>query len=144
MVQDYIGFRLRSKFRQSCLRGLPREYLVPPSQPSAKAQKLRNLALNLESQHEQLFQQICYKVDLSQFQAHESFEEIAKEIFGTGINWGRIVSLITFTGVIAHHFIEQERPQMVSEVVEWLLDFIRVHLSKWIIEHGGWVRINNI
>jgi hypothetical protein len=140
LVVDYIGFRLRSKFRQSCLRGLPREILVPPSQPSNKAINLRNLATNLEDQHEQLFQQICFKVDLSESQAKRNFDRIAKEIFTEGNwNWGRIVSLITFIGVVSHHFVEQERPEMVCEVIQWLLQFIRVHLITWIIEKGGWV-----
>lgn len=140
IVNDYIGFRLRSKFRQSSLRGLPREIVVPPSQPSNKANSLRSLAINLEDQHVQLFQQICFKVDLSDFyQAKKNFESIAEEIFSTEVNWGRIVSLITFTGVVAHHFVEQERPIMVSEVIQWLLQFIRRRLIHWIIENGGWV-----
>lgn len=138
LVVDYVGFRLRSKFKQSCLRGLPREYLVPPSNPSAKATNLRTLAMNLEGQHDELFQQICLKVDLSEFQAEENFRNIATEIFSTGMNWGRVVSLITFAGAVAHHFVEQERPEMVCEVVQWLCDFIRAHLVCWIIENGGW------
>jgi uncharacterized membrane protein (DUF4010 family) len=55
------------------------------------------------------------------------------------VHWGRIVSLITFTGVVAHHFVEEERPEMVREVIQWLLHFIRVHLITWIIQKGGWV-----
>ena len=139
LVYDYIGFRLRLKFKQSCLRGLPREIVVPPSQPNAKAKNLRNLAMNLEEQHEQLFQQICFKVDLSDLQARRNFHRIAEEMFATDVNWGRIVSLITFTGVVAHHFVEQEQPEMVCELIQWLLEFIRVHLITWIIERGGWV-----
>jgi hypothetical protein len=139
LVVDYIGFRLRSKFRQSCLRGLPREILVPPSQPSNKANNLRTLAMNLENQHVQLFQQICVRVDFSEFQAKKSFDCIAKEIFSTEVHWGRIVSLIAFTGVVAHHFVEQQRSEMVCEVIQWLLQFIRVHLITWIIKNGGWV-----
>ena len=139
LVVDYIGFRLRSKFRQSLLRGLPREILVPPCQPSVRATNLRNLAMNLEGQNEPLFQQICAKVDLSEFEAERNFQLIADEIFANEINWGRIVSLITFTGVVAHHFVKQERPAMVSEIIQWLLQFIRVHIITWIIKKGGWV-----
>ena len=139
LVVDYIGFRLRSKFRQSCLRGLPREILVPPCQPSNKALNLRNLAINLESQHQQLFQQICVQIDFSDLQARGNFNSVAKEIFSNEVHWGRIVSLITFTGVVAHHYVEQERPEMVREVIQWLLHFIHVHLITWIIQKGGWV-----
>ena len=139
LVFDYVGYRLRAKFMQSCLRGLPREIVVPPSQPSNKAYTLRNLALTLESQHEQLFQQIRFKVDLSQLQGKINFHSIAEEMFSTEVNWGRIVSLITFTGVLAHHFVEQKRPEMVCEVIHWLLEFIRAHLIAWIIANGGWV-----
>ncbi|XP_028398368.1 bcl-2-like protein 2 [Dendronephthya gigantea] len=138
LVVDYVGFRLRSKFKQSCLRGLPREILVPPVQPSNRANSLRSLAMNLESQHEQLFQQICFRVDLSDFEAQKNFNSISEEIFSNEVNWGRIVSLITFSGVVAHHFVEEERPEMVLEVIDWLLDIFRVHLIIWIIEKGGW------
>lgn len=139
LLVDYFGFRLRSKLRQSSLRGLPREYLIPPVNPSNKAIKLRNLALSLENQHEHLFKQICLKVDLSEFQAKRSFDLIAEEIFSNEIHWGRIVSLITFTGVVAHYLIEQERPEMVEELMNWLLSFVRANLMTWIIANGGWV-----
>lgn len=139
LVVDFVGFRLRSKFEQSCLRGLPREILVPPVQPSNQASSLRALAMNLEAQHEQLFQQICFRVDLSDFQAQKNFISIAQEIFNNEVNWGRIVSLIAFAGVVAHHFVVEGRPDMVCEVIQWLLDFIREHLILWIIENGGWV-----
>ena len=139
LIVDYIGYRLRTKFEQSRLRGLPREYLVPPKNPSVKATKLRTLAMNLEGQHDQLFKQICLKVDLSYEQAKMNFQNIAEEIFSTGLNWGRVVSLITFAGAVAHHFIEQEQPEMVCQVVQWLCEFIHVHLIHWIEGNGGWV-----
>lgn len=139
LVVGYIGFRLRTKFQQSRLRGLPREYLVPPSNPSAKAVNLRTLAINLESQHDQLFQQICLKIDLSGYRAKEKFQKIAQEIFTTGVNWGRIVSLITFVGVAAHRYVEREQYEMVDLLVLFLCEFMHVHLTGWIIENGGWV-----
>ena len=139
LVVSYVGYRLRTKFQQCRLRGLPREYLVPPSKPSAKALKLRTLAINLEGQHDPLFQQICLKIDLSEHRATENFRKIAQEIFTTGVNWGRIVSLITFVGVVADYYIEQEQPEMVSVVVQLLCEFMRVHLAGWITENDGWV-----
>lgn len=141
LTLDYVSYRLRSKFDQSQLLGLPRNFLIPQT-PSTAESKLRSLASHMEAEYPDLFETACSKLDFTPTTARSTFFNVAKEIFQTGINWGRIVALFTFGGVVAHHFVENERPDMVSHVAIWIPHFIADHLLSWIIDNGGWVRIN--
>lgn len=135
---DYISFRLRSKFEQSKLQGLPREYLIP-STPTTMAAKLRGLATHMEAEYPDLFETACAKLGFTPSTAHLTFNSVAKEIFQAGnVNWGRIVALFTFGGVVAHHFVETGHIEMVQLVTEWIPDFIANNLLTWIRENGGW------
>lgn len=136
---DYISYRLRSKFEQSKLQGLNREFLIPRS-PSSEAAKLRSLATHMEAEYPDLFETACTKLDFTASTAHVTFNSVAKEIFqGGNVNWGRIVALFTFGGVVAHHFVETGQIEMVHRVAEWIPNFIAGNLLPWIMENGGWV-----
>lgn len=63
---------------------------------------------------------------------------MADEIFKDGKNWGRIVVLITFGGVVASHFVEVQRPEFVQHVARWIVLFIANKCLTWIRENGGW------
>ena len=136
---DYVSYRLRSKFEQSKLQGLPREFLIP-STPTTMAAKLRGLATQMEAEYPDLFETACTKLVFTPPTAHLTFNSVAKEIFQTGnVNWGRIVALFTFGGVVAHHFVETGHIEMVQLVSDWIPDFIANNLLTWIRENGGWV-----
>lgn len=143
LTLDYISYRLRKEFDQSQLVGLPRNFLIPNT-PSTSANKLRSLASHMEAEYPDLFETACAKLDFTPATAKSTFNSVANEIFQTGINWGRIVAVFTFGGVVAHHFVENERPDMVSHVAIWVTNFIADNLLTWIMENGGWVRINSI
>ncbi|EDO33714.1 predicted protein, partial [Nematostella vectensis] len=105
---------------------------------------LRSLASHMEAEYPDLFETACTKLGITPATARSTFFSVAKEIFQTGINWGRIVALFTFGGVVAHHFIESERPEMVPHVVEWIPSFIADNLLSWIMENGGWVSLKKL
>ena len=138
LTLDYIAYRLRSKFEQSRLKGLPREFLIPGTASTASS-TLRSLATHMEAEHPDLFESACAKLGITPATANATFVSVAKEIFQTGTNWGRIVALFTFGGVVAHHFVETQRPEKVQHIVAWILTFIADNLLTWIRENGGWV-----
>ena len=143
LASDYIFYRLGRKFDQSKLKNLPRQFLtLVPRNPSTLAEKLRGLATHMEAEYPDLFESACSKLEIVPATASPTFNSVAKEIFQTGINWGRIVALFTFGGVVAHHFVEMERPEMVRDVVEWIVCFIADHLLPWMRENDGWVSSN--
>lgn len=136
---DYISYRLRSKFEQSRLKGLPRQYLIPQTPTNTSASTLRKLATLMEAEHPDLFESLCTTLGITPATAYPTFVGVAQEIFQAGTNWGRIVALFTFGGVVAHHFVETQRPEMVQRIVEWIVSFIADNLLTWIRENGGWV-----
>ena len=139
LTVDYVSHRLRNKFEQNKLNGLPRKFLIPQSPISASSSTLRKLATLMEAEHPDLFESLCTTLGITPNTAHPTFVGVAQEIFQAGINWGRIVALFTFGGVVAHHFVEIQRLEMVQRIVEWIADFIEHNLLTWIRENGGWV-----
>lgn len=142
LTYDYISYRLRSKFEQSRLKGLPREFLIPQTPTNASASTLRKLATLMEEDHPDLFESLCTTLGITPVTAYPTFVGVAQEIFQAGTNWGRIVALFTFGGVVAHHFVETQRPEMAQRIVEWIVSFIADNLLTWIRENGGWVSFN--
>lgn len=138
LTVDYVSHRLRNKFEQNKLNGLPRKFLIPQSPISASSSTLRKLATLMEAEHPDLFESLCTTLGITPNTAHPTFVGVAQEIFQAGINWGRIVALFTFGGVVAHHFVEIQRLEMVQRIVEWIADFIEHNLLSWIRENGGW------
>lgn len=138
LTYDYISYRLRSKFEQSRLKGLPREFLIPQTPTNASASTLRKLATLMEEDHPDLFESLCTTLGITPVTAYPTFVGVAQEIFQAGTNWGRIVALFTFGGVVAHHFVETQRPEMAQRIVEWIVSFIADNLLTWIRENGGW------
>lgn len=143
LTLDYISYRLRSKFEQNKLSGLPRQYLIPQTPTNASSSTLRKLATLMEAEHPDLFESLCTTLGITPVTAYPTFVGVAQEIFQAGTNWGRIVALFTFGGVVAHHFVETERPEMVQHIVEWIVSFIADNLLTWIRENGGWVSIDS-
>lgn len=139
LALDYISYRLRNKFEQNKLGGLPRQFLIPQTPTSTSSSTLRKLATIMEAEHPDLFESLCTTLGITPVSAHPTFVGVAQEIFKAGINWGRIVSLFTFGGVVAHHFVETQRPEMVQHILEWIVSFIADNLLAWIRENGGWV-----
>ena len=140
---DYISYRLRNKFEQNKLSGLPRQFLIPQTPTSTSSSTLRKLATIMEAEHPDLFESLCTTLGITPVTAHPTFVGVAQEIFQAGTNWGRIVSLFTFSGVVAHHFVETQRPEMVPHILEWIVSFIADNLLTWIRENGGWVSFNS-
>lgn len=143
LTLDYISYRLRSKFEQSRLKGLPRQFLIPQTPTNTSTSTLRKLATLMEAEHPDLFESLCTTLGITPVTAYPTFVGVAQEIFQAGTNWGRIVALFTFGGVVAHHFVETQRPEMVQRIVEWIVSFIADNLLTWIRENGGWVSRNS-
>ena len=135
----YIPFRLRTKLDQSLLEGLPREFLIPPQNPTELQQIMGKLCLELEDTNEQFFEHLSRTLTVTNQNVRATFIAVCKEIIVTGINWGRVVSIFVFAGVLCHHFILHKQPQVVVEVTAVLCEFIDEHIMPWINQNGGWV-----
>ena len=80
------------------------------------------------------------QVQVSKDTAFDTFLQVAAQIFSDGkVNWGRIVTLFYFGYKLAVQVIN-EIP-LIKMIIEWVVQFIKDRLAKWIFEQGGWVRI---
>ena len=83
--------------------------------------------------------QLCTKPDLSDEQIYTSYCTVMENTLGSGIRWGRIVSLMTFTGLLAAFLIKRQQQCKVESLLEWERTFINTRCRAWIEEQGGWV-----
>ena len=139
LVYYYIPFRLRTKLCQSLLVGLPRDFLIPPSNPPELQLLLAKLCLEIEDSNGPFFENLSTNLSITTENARSTFFSVAKEIIKDGINWGRVVSIFTFTGVLCHHFVILKQPQVVVEITSALCNFLNEHVMPWINRNGGWV-----
>lgn len=66
------------------------------------------------------------------------FMTVARSIFADGINWGRIVALFHLAYQLIYKALTQNHFEIIKTIISWVLQFIRVHISAWIRQQGGW------
>ncbi len=142
LVQYFIAFYLRSKLDHALLAGLPRDYLIPPQNPTDLQNLIAKLCFEMEDNNGHFFDALPAKLAITEETLKSTFLSISKEIINDGMNWGRIISLFTFSGVLSRYFIEKKKPILVVETAALLTDFINEHVMIWINANGGWVRRN--
>ena len=146
MSEDYLAF---------CTTG------TAPPPPSESAAAVRRLAQDMERQHYARFQALAQSF-LSQCGADAcaSLRKVMEELVGDGqLNWGRVVSLFTFTGVLARQLQEKEgvrpagrdpgaggQPGQVPGgscrgLAETIADYLGEEKKDWLLENGGWVSV---
>ncbi|XP_078345871.1 apoptosis regulator BAX-like [Oculina patagonica] len=69
--------------------------------------------------------------------AFDTFLQVGAQIFNDGVvNWGRIVTLFYFGYKLAVQVINQI--PLIKMIIQWVVQFIKDRLAKWIFEQGGW------
>lgn len=128
-----------------------------PPPPSEWAAAMRSLAQDMEKQHQARFQSLAHSF-LGQCGPDpcSSLRKVMEELVGDGrLNWGRVVSLFTFTGVLARLMQEQEStkpgpdpgqeqqpgqvPGTCRGLAETIADYLGEEKKDWLLENGGWV-----
>lgn len=147
LVEDYLSM--------CCTSPQP----APPP-PSESAAAMRRLGQDMEMQHQARFNSLA-QTFLRQCGPDpcSSLRKVMEELVGDGhLNWGRVVSLFTFTGVLARQLQEQKstkpgldpgQGQELTQVpgncrglAETIADYLGEEKKDWLLENGGWVRWN--
>jgi len=136
----YIPYHLRSNCKHESLRGLPKTFLVPPSQPSELYLAIGKLASSMEHKNSTFFDGLPNHLKLKNDTAKQSFMRICKQIYSGGINWGRVVTVLVLGGAFAVHFVNKGQLEIVKNIPIWIKEVIEIELSDWIKNQGGWVR----
>lgn len=130
-----------------------------PPPPSETAAAMRGLAQDMEKQHHARFHSLAQTLRQCGPDPCSSLRKVMEELVGDGhLNWGRVVSLFTFTGVLARQLQEQTRtkpglepgeeqgrvPKNCRRLAETIADYLGEEKKDWLMENDGWVSCNNM
>ncbi|GAA6221790.1 bcl-2-like protein 1 [Lates japonicus] len=99
---------------------------------------LRDSADEFELLFTQAFSDLSSQLDITPDTAYHSFKSVMDEVFKDGVNWGRIVGLFAFGGVLCVECVEKNMSELVSRIADWMTMYLDEHISPWIQSQGGW------
>ncbi|KAI3377735.1 hypothetical protein L3Q82_008879 [Scortum barcoo] len=127
-----------------------------PPPPSESAAAMRRVAQDMEKQHQARFHSLA-QTFLKQCGPDpcSSLRKVMEELVGDGhLNWGRVVSIFTFTGVLARQLLEQKStkpgldpgqgqepgqgPASCRGLAETIADYLGEEKRDWLLENDGW------
>lgn len=100
---------------------------------------LQDSADKFELLFTQSFSDLSSQIDITHDTAYHSFKSVMDEVFKDGVNWGRIVGLFSYGGVISVKCVEKGMSELIPRIVGWMTTYLDEHISPWIQSHGGWV-----
>ncbi|XP_008066694.1 bcl-2-related protein A1 [Carlito syrichta] len=129
LAQDYLQFVLQ----------IPQ----PASSPSKTSRVLQNLASSVQKEVEENLKPCLDNFNIvSVDTARTIFNQVMEKEFEDGIiNWGRIVTIFAFGGILIKKLLrEQIAPDMdtYKEISYFVAEFIINNTGEWIRQNGGW------
>ncbi|KAM4699741.1 bcl-2 homologous antagonist/killer [Discoglossus pictus] len=71
--------------------------------------------------------------------AYEYFKKIASSLFETGVNWGRILTLLGFGYRMAVYVFRHGHCGFYRTIARWLARYVmESSIASWIARQGGW------
>jgi BCL2-related ovarian killer protein len=99
----------------------------------------------LERMHPRVYMNVSRQLSRTPFgelqEAHSApylLNIVAKDLFKTGVNWGKIVSVFAISGGLAIDIVRQGHYDYLQRLIEGTADIIEDDLVPWLIENGGW------
>ncbi|XP_058054601.1 bcl-2-related ovarian killer protein-like [Anopheles bellator] len=68
---------------------------------------------------------------------------VAKDLFKTGVTWGKVISLFAIAGGLAVDCVRQDHCDYLQQLIEGTTDVIEEDLSAWLVERGGWLGLQD-
>lgn len=99
---------------------------------------VHSIASQIAEEKEQEFEDILYRLQLSEENLKLTYDTIVREIFRDGINWGRILAFLVFSSALAVFCAQNQMESRVGDVVAWTETEMHTRLREWMIEKGGW------
>lgn len=113
------------------------------SSPCAEMEAVKTALQESADEFEMLFRRafsdLSSQLDITPDTAYHSFKSVMDEVFRDGVNWGRIVGLFAFGGVLCVECVEKDMSELVSRIADWMTMYLDERLSPWIQSQGGWV-----
>ncbi|XP_078097702.1 bcl-2-related protein A1-like [Mustelus asterias] len=128
LLKDYFKFALEGS--QS----------VPAT--NSVAQTLRKAGSFLQGTRNQELELCINKLNIASIeQAKQALPILISEVYSDGTdNWGRLVTLYTFCGVLVRHLRSKDIPEeeLVEGIAQCVAQHTWTHKAAWIRENGGW------
>ncbi|KAM8916303.1 bcl-2-like protein 1 [Spinachia spinachia] len=118
--------------------GQPGTASPPPGDSEAVKAALQDSANEFELLFTQAFSDLSLQLDITPDTAYHSFKSVMDEVFKDGVNWGRVVGLFAFGGVLCVECVEKEMTELVSRIADWMTTYLDENISAWIQTQGGW------
>jgi hematopoietic BCL2-related protein A1 len=111
---------------------------------SKAARVLRDVAFSIQEEVEKSLQPYLDKCDVASVDtARTIFNQVMEKEFEDGvINWGRIVTIFAFGGVLIKKLLRERIAPDVDTYMEisyFVAEFIVNNTGEWIKQNGGWV-----
>ncbi|XP_029948628.1 bcl-2-like protein 1 [Salarias fasciatus] len=110
--------------------------------PRAETDPVKSALLDSADEFELLFKQafsdLSSQLDITPDTAYHSFKSVMDEVFKDGVNWGRIVGLFAFGGVLCVECVEKDMSELVSRIADWMTMYLDENINFWIESQGGW------
>ncbi|KAI4896183.1 hypothetical protein NFI96_013339 [Prochilodus magdalenae] len=143
---DIAGRKMSCCLRKETL-ALAQDYInycngIQQAPPSETARAMRCLAKKMEQQYHSKFHSLSQSF-LAACGSDPSacLHGVMTVLVEDGkLNWGRVVSLFTFTGVLAPElFSRDEGPEYCSRLAETIADYLGEEKKDWLVENEGWI-----
>lgn len=110
----------------------------PHDHSEAVKTALRDSADEFEELFTQAFSNLSSQLDITPDTAYHSFKNVMDEVFKDGVNWGRIVGLFVFGGVLCVECVEKDMSNLVPRIADWMTIYLDENIASWIQSQGGW------
>ncbi|KAJ8272404.1 hypothetical protein COCON_G00112630 [Conger conger] len=113
--------------------------------PSEQAEAMRHLAGEMEQHYQCKFQSLMQSfLEACGSEPSASLKKVMVELVGDGkLNWGRIVSLFTFTGVLARELCSRgEDKNCCRKLAETIADYLGREQQDWLVQNDCWEGFN--
>lgn len=121
----------------------PEMVTLAPEPSSTMGQVGRQLAIigdDINRRYDAEFQAMLEQLQPTADNAYEYFIKIAKSLFESGINWGRVVALLGFGYRLALYLYRRGRTGFLGLVTRFVAKFmLQNSIARWIAQRGGWV-----
>ncbi|KAH3715575.1 hypothetical protein DPMN_058286 [Dreissena polymorpha] len=68
----------------------------------------------------------------------KSYWTVLDSVIENNINWGRIVAIVYFSGVLAVDCLKASNDEYVDKIIEWTCAFFAMKVDTWIADNTGW------
>lgn len=144
VFRSYVYYRHQQEQAEGAVASSDPEMDTLPLEPSSTMGQVgRQLAIigdDINRRYDAEFQTMLEQLQPTSENAYEYFIKIAKSLFESGINWGRVVALLGFGYRLALHVYRQGLTGFLGQVTRFVVNFmLQNHIARWIAQRGGWV-----